>query len=166
MTDSREAFIIANRDVGIVPIKPLKLLPGALERFGVEGDKSGSRNGWAILHDGPAPFGAYGSWRTGESHTWKATTNERMNPAQRAEHRRQIEALRAARAEDEARTHAEAARRAVKLWNAAKPATNDHPYLQAKNVPAYGLKSLRDQIIVPARDASALFALQDEDGAC
>ena len=29
--------------------------------------------------------GAFGSWRTGEHHTWKATSNETMTPAERAE---------------------------------------------------------------------------------
>lgn len=157
----RDALIDAMREAGLEPVKPLKLIEGRLERFRVSGDKAGSLNGWAVMHVDPAPWGAFGSWRTGESHTWKGSTNERMTPAQRAEHRRQVEALRAARTADEARIHAEAAARAAKIWNGAKPATDAHPYLRAKGVPAYGLRALREQLVVPARDAAgALHTLQ------
>lgn len=158
---ARDAFIDALRAAGLEPVKPIRLIEGKLERFRVDGDKAGSKNGWAVLYSEPSPWGAFGSWRTGESHNWKATTNEQMTAAQRAEHRRQVEALRAARAADEARIHAEAAARAAKIWNGAKPATNDHPYLRAKGVPAYGLRALREQLVVPARDAAgALHTLQ------
>lgn len=159
--NQRDELIAAMDAAGLSAVKPLKLIDGRLERFRVVGDKAGSRNGWAVLNTDPTPFGAFGSWRTGESHTWKGVTNEQMTAAQRAEHRRQVEALRAARAADEAQTHAEAAARAVKLWNGAKPATNDHPYLRSKGVHAFGLRALRDQIMVPARDtAGTLHTLQ------
>ena len=46
---------------GLQPHKALDLCSdGRLVRFRLAGDNSGSRNGWAVLHDGPAPFGAFG----------------------------------------------------------------------------------------------------------
>ncbi|NMG46751.1 toprim domain-containing protein [Azoarcus communis] len=148
-----EEFMAAIAAAGLEPAKPLELIEGKLERFRVQGDKAGSRNGWAVLHLHPVPVGAFGSWKTGEQHTWKAISNEAMTPAQRAELQRSMQAAQEARSAEEARVRAHAAARALKLWDGAKPATNDHPYLVAKGVPAYGLRVLRDQIMVPARDA-------------
>lgn len=146
-------FLNAIAAAGLAPVKTIELPEGRIVRFRVEGDKAGSRNGWAILHRHPIPAGAFGSWKTGEQHTWRATTNEVATPAERAELRRKLQAAQQARAAEEARVRAEAAARALKLWSGAKPATDDHPYLRAKGVHAYGLRALRDQLMVPARDA-------------
>lgn len=146
-------FLNAIAAAGLAPVKALELPEGRIVRFRVEGDKAGSRNGWAILHRHPIPAGAFGSWKTGEQHTWRATTNETATPAGRAELQRKLQAAQQARTAEEARVRAEAAARALKLWSGAKPATDDHPYLRAKGVHAYGLRALRDQLMVPARDA-------------
>ena len=146
-------FLNAIAAAGLAPVKPLELPEGRIVRFRVQGDKAGSRNGWAVLHRQPVPAGVFGSWRTGEQHTWKATTNETMTPAERAELQRKLQAAQQARAAEEARVRADAAARALKLWNGAKPAADDHPYLRAKGVHTFGLRALRDQLMVPARDA-------------
>lgn len=146
-------FLNAIAAAGLAPVKALDLPDGRFVRFRVEGDKAGSRNGWAILKRHPIPLGYFGSWKTGEQHTWVATTNETATPAERAELQRSLQLARQARAAEEVRVRADAAARALKLWRGAKPATDDHPYLQAKGVHAYGLRALRDQLMVPARDA-------------
>lgn len=148
-----EDFIQAMRVVGLGPVKVPELRDGKIVRFRVEGDKSGSRNGWCVFYRDPAPFGVFGSWRTGEQHTWRATSNESMSPADLQAMRRKLAAAQAARAAEDARVRAAAAAKALKLWNAAKPATDDHAYLKAKGVHAFGLRALRDQLMVPARDA-------------
>ena len=145
-------FMAAIAAAGLAPVKPFDLPDGKLVRYRVQGDKAGSRNGWAVLHHDPVPFGVFGSWKTGEQHTWKATTNETMTLAERAELQRKLQAAQQARTAEEARVRADAAARALKLWNGAKPATDDHPYLQSKGVHAFGLRALRDQLMVPARD--------------
>ncbi len=144
-------FMAAIEAAGLAPMKPIELPEGDIVRFRVRGDKGD--NGWAVLHRQPIPAGAFGSWKTGEKHTWKASSNETMTPAQRAELQRKLQSAQQARAAEEARVRAHAAARALKLWDGAKPATNDHPYLVAKGVHAFGLRVLRDQIMVPARDA-------------
>jgi len=146
-------FMAAIEAAGLAPMKPIELPEGELVRFRVRGDKGGSRNGWAVLHRQPIPAGAFGSWKTGEQHTWKASSNETMTPAQRAELQRKLQSAQQARAAEEAHVRAQAAARAMKLWDGAKPATNEHPYLMNKGVHAFGLRLLRDQIMVPARDA-------------
>lgn len=138
---------------GLSPAKGLDLRgDGKLTRYRVEGDKAGSRNGWAVLHDGPEPFGAFGSWKTGESHTWRGTPTKPLTPAERAATAQRIQATRQAHAQAQEQVHAEARTRAQKLWRTAHPATNDHPYLQRKRVPAIGIRRLRDMLVIPARD--------------
>ncbi len=146
------AFLAAIAAAGLESVKPLKLSEGKLERYRVVGDKAGSRNGWAVLHHAPVPAGAFGSWRTGESHTWRAESDNRLSPADRAELQRKLRDMQQARAEEEARVHASARQRAAKLWATAHPATSAHPYLVAKRVPAYGIRQLRDMLVIPARD--------------
>lgn len=145
-------FLAAIAAAGLAPVKHLSLPDGKIIRYRVEGDKAGSRNGWAILNRSPILAGAFGSWRTGEQHTWKTDTKETMTPGERAEVHRKMQAAQQARAAEEVRVRADAAARAVKLWSGAKPATDDHPYLLAKRVHAYGLRSLHDQLMVPVRD--------------
>ena len=150
---SNAEFINAMRCAGLAPAKDVALPDGKLVRFRVEGDKAGSLNGWAVIHYQPILAGSFGSWKTGENHTWKATTNETMTPAEREELRRKLNEAHQARLAEEARVREVAAARALKLWDGAKPATNEHPYLTAKGVGAFGLRALREQIMVPARDA-------------
>ena len=138
---------------GLQPHKALDLpADGRVHRFRVTGDKAGSRNGWAVLHDGAEPFGAFGSWKTGESHTWRGTPAKPLTPAERAATAQRIQATRQAHAQAQEQVHAEARARARQLWRTAHPATNDHPYLQRKRVPAIGIKRLRDMLLIPARD--------------
>lgn len=138
---------------GLQPHKPLDLpANGKLTRFRLAGDKSGSRNGWAVLHDGLQAFGAFGSWKTGESHTWSAQTSKPLTPAERAELERGRKAMRQAHTIEREAVQAEARTKAQRLWHRAKPATNAHPYLERKRINAYGLRALRDMLLVPARD--------------
>ncbi|MDP2785043.1 MAG: toprim domain-containing protein [Sulfurimicrobium sp.] len=147
-------FIDALRAAGLEPAKADIDADGALHRFRVAGDKSGSVNGWYVLHAAPVPAGAFGSWRTGESHTWRDDAIKTASPAARAELRRQMQAAKAARTEEEKRVRAAAQTKATKLWLMAKPAAGDHPYLERKRVKAWGLRQLNDMLLIPARDAA------------
>ena len=147
------AMLDAMRAAGLASAKELDLRDdGKLTRYRVEGDKSGSRNGWAVLHSQPVMAGAFGSWKTGESHTWREATTQPQTPAERAELAQRIKAIHAAREAEQVAVHAAAAGRAAKLWARAHPATNAHPYLQRKRVPAIGIRALRDMLLIPARD--------------
>ncbi len=148
------SMLDAMRAAGLAPAKDIELHgDGKLTRYRVEGDKSGSRNGWAVRHDHPMPAGAFGSWKTGESHTWRDATTQPRTPEQLAQLQHQVQAMQKARAVELVAVHAGARERAAKLWDRARPATNPHPYLQRKRVHAYGIRQLRDMLLVPARDA-------------
>jgi putative DNA primase/helicase len=144
----------AMRAAGLAPLKDLALRDdGKLIRFRVEGDKPGSVNGWAVLHGQPIAAGAFGSWKTGESHTWRDATAKPQTPAERAELAQRLKAMHAAREAEQVAVHAAARQRAAKLWARAHPANNAHAYLQRKGVAAIGIRALRDMLLIPARDA-------------
>lgn len=145
----------AMRMAALTPVKDLHLVPdGRLVRYRVEGDKPGSVNGWVVLHDGPVPSGAFGSWRTGATHTWRGNTDRRLTPAERDALRRHQAAAQQARAAELKAVQTAAATRAERLWQRARPATDVHAYLRAKRVRAIGLRQLRDMLLIPARDTA------------
>lgn len=137
---------------GLQPHKVVDLIDGELVRYRVQGDKPGSLNGWAVLYAGTVPAGAFGSWRTNEHHTWRGQLPIGETPKERAARERALQAARQLRDEEQQRVHAAARERAVKLWRCARPATGAHPYLQRKRVHAYGVRALRDSLVIPARD--------------
>lgn len=54
---------------------------GKIHRYRVEGDKSGSLNGWYVLHvDSAFSAGAFGSWKTGESQQWCSKSELSLSP--------------------------------------------------------------------------------------
>lgn len=140
---------------GLAPAKALELVPdGKLRRYRVEGDKAGSTNGWYVLHSHPILAGAFGSWKTGESHNWHEVRAKPPTQAERDALRKHLQAAQAARVVEQGRVHAEAQAKAARLWGQARPATNAHPYLQRKRIGAIGIRQLRDMLLIPARDAN------------
>ncbi|ODS78799.1 MAG: hypothetical protein ABS39_05055 [Acidovorax sp. SCN 65-28] len=140
---------------GLAPAKALDLVPdGKLRRYRVEGDKSGSTNGWYVLHSHPILAGAFGSWKTGESHNWHEVRTKPPTPEEQAALRRHLQAAQAARVVEQGHVHAEAQAKAARLWRQARPATNAHPYLERKRIGAIGIRQLRDMLLIPARDVS------------
>ncbi len=138
---------------GLEPHAPFDLAPdGKLMRFRVRGDKPGSKNGWVVHHTHPVHSGAFGSWKTGEAHTWREATTTPLTSAQQAEIQRQLAEVRRLRQAELQEVQAAARAKAEKLWGRARPATNDHPYLLRKRVNAYGLRRLNHMLLVPARD--------------
>lgn len=143
------------RSVGLGPLKDIDLSPdGKLRRYRIEGDKAGSANGWYVLHAHPILAGAFGSWKTGESHNWREVRTKPPTPEERAALRKHLQAAQAARVVEQGRVHAEAQAKAARLWGQARPATNAHPYLQRKRIGAIGIRQLRDMLLIPARDAN------------
>ena len=134
---------------------------GRLHRYRVDGDKAGSQNGWYVLHLDDQPFGAFGSWRTGQSETWYPATPTTLTDAERQARAARLADARRARDLEQAAVHAAARKRAAGLWEKAKPASGSHAYLMRKAVPAYGIRLLRDRLVIPLRDVEGtLHSLQ------
>ncbi|WP_323162833.1 VapE domain-containing protein [Stenotrophomonas maltophilia] len=136
-------FTNAMRAAGITP-DPRGLdainADGQLVRFHIEGDKRGTRNGWAVLFGDNIPAGEFGSWKTGEAHTWCAKSTETVTPAERQAIQARVEAARAERERQQREREGEAAKAANLIWAEATAADDTHPYLQRKGIYAHGLR--------------------------
>jgi len=152
---SAAALLAAMQAAGLEPHTALDLVDGKLVRYRVTGDKPGSRNGWVVLH-GDVQAGAFGSWRTGESHTWRGRIDGAESPAAAAERRRRLAELRQQQEQEQARVQDDAIRRAARLLQAARRASDSHPYLRRKGVRAYGIRQLREQLVIPIRDSAGV----------
>jgi putative DNA primase/helicase len=139
-------------DAGLAMHKGGAVADGRLHRYRVESDKAGSKNGWYVLHLDDKPFGAFGSWKTGHSQTWTQTTFEAMTEGERVSLKARMAAAKLARDTEQKAVHESARKRADALWQKAQPACGDHAYLVNKGVPAYGIRLLRAQLVVPLRD--------------
>ena len=142
---------------GLAPAKVLDLVPdGKLRRYRVEGDKAGSTNGWYVLHSHPILAGAFGSWKTGESHNWHEARAKPPTAAERAALRKHMKAMQAARDAEQAEVHAQARAEAGRLWQQSRPAANAHGYLQRKRIDPIGIRQLGDMLVIPARGADGV----------
>ncbi len=144
----REAMMTAGID-----LKEEIIPDGRLHRFRPNGSKN--PDGWYCLHSDGLPAGSFGNWKAGESFTWCQKKQSELSPEEREDFLRRIEQQKQIREAEQARIHKEAAEKALRIWEAAAPATEDHPYLQKKQVKPYGLRIAKDgRLIIPARDAS------------
>lgn len=137
-----DQFLAAMREQDIVPGDQLKF-DGTLERFFVEGDRKGSRNGWCILHIDANPAGQFGCNKRHGDHkfSWRAQRDTKpMTAAERKAQQADWDRRKAEKEAAERKRHDDAAARAQSAWAGAKPATDDHPYLVRKGVKAHGLR--------------------------
>ncbi len=71
------------------------------------------------------------------------------------------QAASARRLDEASRRHAAARAVAARIWQAARPACDDHPYLTRKGVAAHGLRVFKGALVVPICDsAGELHSLQ------
>lgn len=132
------------------------LAEGDLHRFHVVGDRSGSKNGWYILHADDPAAGQFGCFKRGISETWSAKAYVTLTAEERIRYKAKMEVSR--RHRDEELENIQAACRAwcSERWRHGKEATNAHPYLKRKGVHSYGLRLLRDSLMVPLFDTAEL----------
>jgi len=150
----RQAII----EAGLTPPDDV-IADGKIHRFSSNGDPDDDA-GWYILHGDGMPAGSFGCWRSGFTEKWCAKSPRRMTEQERAEYLRRMEETKRARKEEERQRHIEAAARAKAVWDAAKPAPEDHPYLKRKGVKPHGLRVAADgQLIVPVMIDGAIMSL-------
>lgn len=158
----------AMRTHGLDPVKHDIIADGRIHRFRVDGDKPGSANGWYVLHLLPIPSATFGSWRNpGETHTFRDPDARPINRAERAELEHKKWEMRQARYREQVEVWRRASEKAAKLLRVSRPAKSDHPYLVRKGVKAYGIRQLRESLLIPLRDVDGrLHTLQfiDTDG--
>lgn len=149
MYDALSDFRDAIRDAGLEP--PDVIEPGKLHRFPGVGKRNGNTAGWCKLFDN-GMGGCFGDWSSGLSETWQANRGVHYSVAERTRFaRRARKAKQQAKAELNAQ-HANAARRASQIWNAAEFATEDHPYLLRKHIQPHGSKIHKGSLTLPVAD--------------
>lgn len=155
-SDFKSAFIGAMVDAGIVPTEPDQIAAdGTLHRFHVEGDKRGTRAGWAVLHvDQHGAGGVFGHWRTWISSTWRSGRGK-ISSSERKRLSASIEQARRARDADRLLLATAAQASASRLWSQAAP-PHDHPYALRKRITACGSRQLNDLLLVPLRDVDGV----------
>ena len=80
---------------------------GAIHRFNTNG-RRGDDSGWYMLHTDGIAAGAFGCWRTGVQSSWCAKSDNAMTPAELADHRQRIKAMKAQREADTLATQQQA----------------------------------------------------------
>lgn len=132
------------------------LADGNLHRFHVAGDRSGSKNGWYVLHADDPAAGQFGCFKRGISETWSAKAYSTLTPEEKIRFTAKLEASQRQRYEEIEKIQAACRAWCSELWRQGKEATNAHPYLERKGVRAYGLRLLRDSLMVPLFDTAEL----------
>lgn len=140
---------------------------GELQRFHVDGDPKGSRNGWYVLFTDGVPAGGFGCWKRGTNGSWSASSGDRLTPGESQALQQRIERARREREGRERERHEAVAAHAQQLWDDAREIDGQaHPYLERKGVDAYGLRIGEwptgvSALLVPLRDATGkLWSLQ------
>lgn len=151
-------FSDAIRAAGLTPPDAIEA-DGRLHRFASNGKRRDDA-GWYVFHGDGIPAGSFGDWRTGTMQTWRADVGRTLTPAEEAEHRARVEAMRRQREAEEARKHAEAASQAETIWRAAQPAPEDFPYLARKGIQAHGARLYAGNLVIPMRAEGGLHSLQ------
>jgi len=157
MNDAISQFRDAMRAAGLEP--PDVIEPGKLHRFPGIGKRNGNMAGWCKLFD-DGLGGCFGDWSSGFSENWQAKREKPLSTVEREAFMRHVaEAQAQAETERKAR-HAEAASKAVAIWNAAAPAPGDHPYLVRKGIQAHGTRLHNGALLIPMREAGEMHSLQ------
>jgi putative DNA primase/helicase len=123
--DDIEEFKGAIRAHGLNP--PEIIEPGKLHRFPTN-CRASDDAGWCKLFP-DCEGGVFGDFRSGLSETWQAQRKKPFTSAEREAFRQRCEAERCARQAEEARHHAEAAKKARSVWAAATSLREPHPHL-------------------------------------
>jgi len=152
MISAIEEFRAAIRECGIEPPESVEA-DGKLRRFSSNG-KRGDDAGWYVFHDDGIAAGAFGDWRSGINETWRADIGRKLTPSEEVAHWAKVEAMHREREAEEARQHAEAATKALRIWEAAPPAPENHPYLKRKGIKPHAARVHEDKLLIPMRDAA------------
>jgi len=123
---------------------------GSIHRFATR-DQPQDKAGFCALFEHGDGFqaGFFGNWRTGHYQTWHNQNSNKLSPDQ-------SEKIRQAKIEAEAerdRQAQEAAEKAKSIWENARPAPADHPYLVAKKIqPHLARIDKHDNLVIPVLD--------------
>ena len=152
----REA--LAARDI----VLPERIIAdGSIHRCDVAG-KNGKGDAAYLLHLDGIPAGGLENWRDGKGwESWRLDIGRALTPAELAALRDKVKTARSQRTEEAVRRHTAAREVAARIWHAARPVGDEHPYLARKGVVAHGLRVFKGALVIPICDAAGkLHSLQ------
>jgi putative DNA primase/helicase len=133
---------------------------GSLQRFHVDGDKSGSKNGWYCLFTDGVAAGAFGSWKLDFKMTWRANPTKRLSKPEREKLQLAIESETRQRKQELMAQQKETAVKAHHNWDNS-PDAIFHPYLKRKKILPFGVRQNGEALIIPLYDINGkLWSIQ------
>lgn len=129
------------------------LFDGQIHRFSTNG-KKGDDAGWYVFYDEGVPAGRFGCWRDMVEVSFKADIGRELTPAENMAITRRISDAKKLREQEQKRKHQRAADTVEQIWSNAGTATQDHPYLQRKQIDPHGVRITGDgRLMVPMFNA-------------
>lgn len=156
-------FLTAMADAGLEPHQSLIIeADGQLKRFRVKGDKSRSKNGWYVLFNDGVAAGSFGNWKTGFTSSWCAKHVNKMSKKERYSLGLQRQNAIRMREKQRIQDQHNVAVKCGELWSNANPLVKaNHPYLLNKQIRAYGIRQLGNNLLIPVQTAqNRLVSLQ------
>ena len=115
---------------------PDEVLPDQFTRWDDPQGKRGNKACSCIFYTDGRPAGYFCNWRTGHSETWVYGGYSSLTPLERTRFEQQMKEAKAKREAEEAAKHERAAKKAWAIWEQARLAPENHPYLIKKMVSA------------------------------
>ena len=168
MMENIHQFREVIQSIGLLP--PDSIEPGKLHRFAGAGKRNGNTAAWCKLFpDGLG--GVYGDHSQDISAHWQAERSAPFTQAQREAFFRKVQESKEQVEAEKQEKQSEAATKAAAIWQAAQPATGDHPYLKRKGIKANGARLYRGPLVIggmacdgalviPLREGAVIHSLQ------
>jgi phage/plasmid primase-like uncharacterized protein len=153
---AEEEFRGKLREAGLVPPDSI-YGSGKLVRIDLASKRPGNKYGFYVYHSDGIPAGAFGDWTTDKSdwNTFCAVDVKQISADEYREHKRRLDAARAAREAEAREVRRQASAKADEIWSEAVPCT-EHPYLAKKRVGSHGLRVYQERIVIPLRDGDGV----------
>jgi phage/plasmid primase-like uncharacterized protein len=124
--------------------------------------KNGKGDAAYLLYLDGLPAVGLENWRDGKGwEAWRFDTGHAQTPNELRELRTRAQTASARRKDEASQRQAAAQALAERIWSAARPAGDGHPYLARKGVASHGLRTIKGALVVPIHAASGtLHSLQ------
>lgn len=139
------------------PVDHHFIADGNIHRLDDPTGRPGNRACWYVLYPQPCSYAIFGSWRYGQNYYTDLRSPDFKN----------VKPFRKLLGEQDKMQYADttarnelAALAAQSIWGTAQPAPADHPYLLKKRLPAFDLRTLNNELLIPLYHDDKLVNLQ------
>lgn len=137
---------------------------GQIHRFDDPEGKPGNQACWYLLNLFPTAHGAYGSWRHNSKYSFRYSKQGSMSKGAIRILKQRIDQTRSKHIIQKCLDQKQTAQAAQKIWEAASPASSNHPYLLEKSIPPLYVKQIDSDLAVALlNDSGELVNIQRID---